>query len=110
VFGRGARPNYFEEDYRRAACTNPLSWKSDGERQGKDKHLGGVSCFFRRVDPRLIDAQCSNGVLWISRPKKRGYISFPPKNYVLMDCNLFYMNIRDNVKQRVENFLKAKTA
>jgi len=106
AFGRNAAPNYFQKDYSTAVCINPLSWSAEGEVEGKDKNLGGVSCFFRRVDRRIVDAQCSNGILWISKPKKRGYISLPPRNYVLMDYNLFYMNIRENVKERIESYLK----
>ncbi len=105
TFGRGAAPNYFQEAHRQAACTNPLSWRTDDKLEARDRHLGGVSCFFRRVDPHLAEAQCAGGILWVSRPKKIGYLSLPPKNYVLMDYNLFYMNVRENVKLRLENYL-----
>ena len=110
TFGRGAAPNYFQNAHNQAVCTNPLSWRTDERQEGRDRHLGGVSCLFRRVDPRLIEAQCAGGILWVSRPKKMGYLSLPPKNYVLMDYNLFYMNIRENVKLRIDSFFRLREA
>jgi len=88
-------------------CTNPITWKRDTVYAGKEKNLGGTSYFFRKIQPAICDAQIHDNLLWIHRPKKLGYTSFV-MHYHLFDYNLFYMNIRENVKLRVDTYLKTK--
>jgi hypothetical protein len=43
-------------------------------------------------------------VLWTDKPRFFGNIFFTSKNYHIADMNLFYLNIRENVKQRVDAY------
>ncbi len=102
TFGWEAQPKYYEN----SVCVNPLSWKNDEEFVGYTSHEGAVPRNFNRVDKNLIGCQCNDGVLWITKPKKMGYEHLAGKSYHIFDFHLFYLNIRKNVKQRVESFLK----
>lgn len=107
TFGRGIRPNYFQDQYRTAVCTNPLTWNKNEEYGDFSKHLGSVTLNFKRIDKNIIDAESTHGVLWIRNRKKLSYIPLPLKNYVVMDIDLFYMNIRMNVKDRIDSYFKS---
>lgn len=87
-------------------CTNPLSWKRDTVFAGREKNSGSVPFTFLTVHYNNVDAQCQDGILWIHTPKGFGYPFFVGGNYHMMDYNLFYLNIRENVKDRINNFLK----
>ncbi len=92
-------------------CTNPLSWTRGNERIGREHNLGSIPLVgpsgLGKVDPRLVGAQCRDGVLWINVPGAPGYdrALFPGSNYHTYDFNLFYMNIRENARRRAESFL-----
>ena len=87
-------------------CTNPLTWKTDTTYAGFDKNLGGIPGSFDRVDIGITDAQVINGYLNVTKPDKSGYHSLGKYNYHIMDYNFFYMNIRENVKQRISSYFE----
>ncbi len=91
--------------YYEGVSVNPLSWKRDSTYVSWGANLGGVLKNYRKIRPGLSDAQNKDGMLWINKPKVFGSIFFSWKSYHVADYNLFYMNIRENVEKRVENFL-----
>jgi hypothetical protein len=102
TFGWGIHPNYFAEAYKAAVCTNPLTWENNGALAGFEKHEGAVSPGFRKIHKNIIAAKCERGVLWIRNRKPVPFFPLPLKNYVIMDFDLFYINVRENVKQRID--------
>lgn len=86
-------------------CTNPLTWRRDSTEAGAELNLGGLPRQFNRIDIGITDARIQGGLLWIHRPKKTGYVRIG-KNYHVSDYNLFYSNIRQNVKERVEAYFR----
>ncbi len=92
-------------------CVNPLSWKFDGEAVDASSNLGAVPItgmrFIDAPHKALTGAQCHEGILWIDRPGEAGYDKalFQGGSYHAYDYNLFYMNIRDNARQRAEAYL-----
>ncbi|MCE9596554.1 MAG: DUF3089 domain-containing protein [Spirochaetia bacterium] len=82
------------------ACTNPISWRHDANLAAAELNLGGVSPDFKKIDPGICSARCSNGVLRISKPERSGY---PDRsgNYHVSDYALFYMNLRENLPERI---------
>ena len=102
TYGWESDPKYY--NYTKAICVNPLTWKKDGKIAGKAEHKGGVPKTFDTIDKQMVSCKCNNGVLWISKPKERGYVMMGGKNYHLVDYNLFYNDIRENVKERVEAY------
>ena len=90
-------------------CVNPLSWKRDTLYASSLLSEGGLPQSFNKVDVGLTDAQISpTGLLWIHRPntttKEYPYIN--AKRFHVLDYNLFYMNMRNNIKLRTETYLR----
>ena len=88
-------------------CANPLSWKCDTAFAGRDKSLGGIPRKYDRLDKGVVAAKVNNGILWIQKPNKKGYFHVG-NNYHVSDYNLFYMNIRTNVKDSVEAYYRLR--
>ena len=87
-------------------CVNPLTWKRDTVLAQVCLNRGSIPYGFAEIDQGIADAQVSpvgNGLLWVH---KKHYKGFPDgKRYHILDYNLFWMNIRENVKQRTETYL-----
>lgn len=103
TFGWNAKSDF--ADYQNSWCTNPLSWKIDGEYAKSDLHLGGINKKMEGVIPNLTGCKCEEGKLYIQKPDVKGFIPIAGKNYHLYDYPLFYMNIRQNVADRLNHFL-----
>jgi Protein of unknown function (DUF3089) len=88
------------------AVVNPLSMSTDEGYVSDATHKGGVLTGFKKTAEKMTDAQIHNGILWIRKPVFRGSRFYRSKNYHIGDYNLFYMNVREDVKQRVNLFLK----
>lgn len=88
-------------------CTNPLTWKTDTEAADYTQNEGGILRRFDRVFPHLVDARCdADGFLRVHEPKAPIAKVIKFQNYHILDYNLFYINIRNNAKLRVEQYLK----
>jgi len=111
--------------------TNPISWKSDNEIADASQHLGAVINEYVKSNFKLnslldkevaeieaarlssiyeneVSSRCgTDGYLYISKPVHRQFrmMLLPGGNYHNYDYSLFYMNLRENVKTRLEAFL-----
>ena len=106
TFKVGFVPDYVPKEATISHVTNPLTWTTDSLHASKSLNKGGVLRDFNQIIPAVTDAQIHNGVLWSNKPQFKGSIFFTTSNYHIADVNLFYMNIRDNVAQRIFAFLK----
>jgi hypothetical protein len=95
-----------DDFFRGYVCTNPLSWTIDTTYQSADKAMGGVPSSFDRLDKGVIDAQVIDGLLMVNHPHYPGYPKIYGNSYHLVDYNLFYLNIRENVKQRIKAYFE----
>ena len=87
---------------------NPLNWESNNhEHVSIEKNAGGVLKNFNKIVPKVVDAQIHNNILWSCKPDVFGKIFFNKKNFHIGDINLFYINIRENIKDRIENYFKS---
>jgi hypothetical protein len=59
---------------------------------------------FNKIYKQTTDAQTHEGVIWVSRPKFPWSFLYSTKNYHVGDINLYYMNVRQNIEQRIENY------
>ena len=98
---RGEKADYF----RSYTCTNPLTWTTDTSYAGIDKNKGGLPSSFSRIDKNACDAQVVDGLLMV-KPAFSGYPKIYGGSYHLVDYNLFYMNIRENVRDRIKAYFK----
>jgi len=88
-------------------CVNPLTWKRDTSYAPSSLNKGGLPQSFDRVDVSLTDAKISpTGLLWAHKPKvtTKNYPSTNSTRFHVIDYNLFYMNIRENIKLRTEQY------
>jgi hypothetical protein len=85
-------------------CINPLTWKMDTNFVEARYDLGSLNHKFK-IDTAEVGTEIRKGVLCISPPKNRGYKTFGT-GYHIYDYSFFYMNIRKNVSQRVDEYLK----
>ncbi len=86
-------------------CINPLTWKQDTSFVDAKYNLGTLNHSFK-IDLDEVGAGIRNGVLRISKPLHKNYKTFGT-GYHIYDYNFFYMNIRKNVQQRVDAYLKS---
>jgi len=92
---------------------NPLSWKRDDKEVSKEENKGALPFTANRIDTGLVGAKLAeSGFVWVHPPLLKPLNHYPGINtfyYHKNDYAFFYMNIRENVKVRVESYLK-KTA
>lgn len=99
-----------KENYK-AVVVNPLTWTTDSLFVNKKNNKGGVLLKFNKIVPHVVNAQIHNNVLWTSKPDVFGKLFFTKKNFHAGDINLFYMNIRQNVRNRIKvHFMNKKNS
>jgi hypothetical protein len=90
----------------KAIVVNPLTWDTTSTRAGLKTNPGSVLKNFNRIKRRVTDAQIHQNVLWSIKPKFFGNFLLKTNNYHIGDINLFYLSIRQNVKQRIAAYWK----
>lgn len=101
---RGFIPAYIAKEKPTSYVTNPLSWRTDTVTVPRSRNAGSVLRDFSKIVPATTDAQVHEGVLWVHRPKFPGSVLFRLKNYHIADINLFYINLRQNIQERILAF------
>jgi hypothetical protein len=86
--------------------TNPLTWTCNGGVADRSLHKGAVlRKYHDGYYPELLDAWVDDGLLRVSKPKIPGVPFLPIRNYHVADYNFFYVNMRLNVGERVNEYL-----
>lgn len=106
-FEKGEIPNKVLAENGDCVCVNPLTWNTSEKWVTKENHLG-IMNGFDKIIPHTVAAgiEPKTKILWVESPEviiegmKKG------KDLHIYDFNLFWMNIRENVKLRVDTFLK----
>lgn len=88
-------------------CVNPLTWNTSEDWISKENHLG-IMNGFDKIIPQTVAAgiEPKTKILWVESPDviitgmKKG------KDLHVYDFNLFWMNIRKNVKLRIDKWLE----
>lgn len=107
TYKRGyTEPVFVAKESFKAIVVNPLSWTSDTSFIPSLKNDGGVLLKFNKIVPHAVNASIHQNVLWTCKPNMFGKIFLTKKNFHVGDINLFYMNIRENVKTRIGAFWK----
>jgi hypothetical protein len=101
-------PPYVEIETDISYVTNPLSWTTSFDFVPKMNNKGSVLSNFSKIIPHTTGAEIHEGVLWIDKPKFPGSAFFKTRNYHIADINLFYINLRENVEERINAFIKKK--
>lgn len=103
-FQNGYTPSFVEKEKEKGLVINPLTWTADDEYASRDMNRGSVLRNFNKIYYDVADAKVNKGILWISNPHFPGSFMLRMKNYHIADINFFYLNIRENLRQRVEKF------
>jgi len=88
-----------------SVCVNPLTWTTSEQWSSPDLHQG-IMTGFETIVPHSVGAgiESTSKILWIDTPVVLNEKKGPIKNYHVWDYNLFWMNIRQNVKLRIDAF------
>ena len=105
-FQSGYIPDFVRKEKRTAWVVNPLTWDTTTSHVPKKSNKGAVLRNFNKVYTDLADAQIKGAVIWINKPAFPGSFFMRMKNYHIADINFFYLNIRENLRQRVQSFKK----
>jgi len=102
--------NTFTEDFSRQfnflgrselETVNPLTWKTTGSVGTSAMHRGAVINDFNSVKPHVLSTQIKSGKLVISSDSDSIEIPDRMENLHVLDINLFYVDIRNNLRTRV---------
>jgi hypothetical protein len=91
---------YMQAETTRSVVTNPLLWNTGNGYAPRSLNTGAILMKFNKL-VKGVDAQVHHNILWVSKPKFFGSIFLKSKNYHIGDINLFYTNIRENVRKRI---------
>ena len=97
-------------------CINPLLWTQSGDYAPARLHLGGVAA--EGLDPDMTPAsmtkqsgaQCSSGLLLVDTPRSKS-LRRPRAvgaKFRTLPSNLFYEDLKQDAKRRVQNLLNTK--
>jgi len=106
TFAKGEIPKGAAAENGNSVCVNPLTWTTSGEWASSELHLG-IMNNFETIVPHTVSAgiEPTTKILWVDTkvdPEgKKGKMT----NYHRWDYNLFWMNIRQNVKERIDAYL-----
>lgn len=90
------------------AVVNPLIWSTNTEPIGKEYHKGALLYNLNKVYTQTFSARAEGSGLWVTRPRFPGSFLYNRKNYHAGDINLFYINVRENLSTRIDQFLGAR--
>ncbi len=105
TFGMDAKIDFLTE-YKNAVVVNPLNWTREPQFVSAATNAGSLSKKSDKLLPKLCGARCGNGVLLIQKPSDKSFTPMAFKNYHLYDYALFYLNIRQNIAERVQQYIK----
>ena len=104
-YAKGEIPKGIEAENGNSLCVNPLTWTLDKQWVSSELHQGIMNSF-ETIVPHTVGAgiEPSSKILWIDTQVMLDKEKKTIKNYHVWDYNLFWLNIRQNVKQRIDAF------
>lgn len=98
----------FRQDAGQLIANNPLNWKTDTTYAPASMNKGSLPRNYKGIDTCIADAKIvENGLLWVHRPlnkTNKDYLYIKSESFHVLEYSLFYMNIRENVKLRVDTW------
>jgi hypothetical protein len=100
----GYMPKYAKRERSPSVTVNPLTWTMTDTLAPRDMNEGAILTRFNHLVPHVTNARIHEGVLWVHRPYFPGSFLLRTRNYHIGDINLFYLNIRENVRTRIRSY------
>jgi hypothetical protein len=109
-YKKGHTDLMLEQENGNSVCVNPITWSTSYAPSEKSEHKGMIGRDMSKPFKGAITAEISpeTNVLWVEVPLMAENQFGKLANYHIADYNLFYLDIRENVKLRVNTFLKKK--
>lgn len=89
-----------------ALVVNPVSWTTDTSTVPRKFHKGALLYNFKRFYKSTHSTTIKGDMIWVSKPRFPGSFLYNTKNYHAGDFNLFYMDIREDVKRRIRLYTR----
>jgi len=104
---KGEMPKRVEPEKGNSICVNPLTWDTSTEWASPALHKG-IMLDFESIVPNTLSAgiEPNSKILWVDIPPPVLEKLEHKKDLHIYDINLFWMNIRENVKLRIDAWLK----
>jgi len=106
TYKEGYTPEFIKQEKFISVVTNPLTWNTGLPLADRSLNTGGVLLNFNKPIKKVANANVGKGLLWTEKPHFFGNFLLRSNNYHIADMNLYYLSIRENVKQRVGAFEK----
>lgn len=105
TFKKGYDASFIDEEDP-ILVTNPLNWTTEKNNYiGKKYHRGAVLDDISKPPvSEMVGAEIYKGILWVDKPKFKGSFFYPFSNFHRGDFNIFYVDVRENAKQRLNAF------
>ena len=105
TYKRNKLPNDYETWYKGRIVSNPITW--DNQKSSIYADYRGVHHGEKIVYPNSMKIEVIDGMIWSRTPKVPKRILFSlVKDYHFADINLFWEDIRQNSKLRIQEYLK----
>lgn len=104
TYKTGFTPPLILKEENKAIVTNPLTWNEEPALADAGLNKGGILLNFNKIVPGVASAKIEGNVLWTNKPRFFGNIFYTTKNYHVGDINLYYLNIRENLKLRTSSY------
>jgi hypothetical protein len=106
TYKKNYEPDFVAKEKGTCLITSPLTWAISTQYAGNTLNKGSVLLNFNKVRTHVTGSEIHDGILWIDRLHLPGGFLIRKKNFHIGDINLFYVNIRNDVKRRVTNYRK----
>lgn len=103
---KGFVPAILKDEKGNAYATNPLTWTTNDTYAARKMNNGSILKRFNKLYLHTTDAQVSNGLLYVHRPRFPWSFLYFTRNYHIGDINLYYSNIRQNITTRLNMYRK----
>ncbi len=103
---RSFNESYYPKTWRygsNISSVNPISFSTDSIWSTKDQHMGILMPNQKIRFKKTISASNHLGMLWVKFPNNIIFNRFKSNNYHRADFNLYWMNMRTNLKLRLKH-------
>jgi hypothetical protein len=106
TFRKGYEPEFIRQEKGNSYVTNPLTWQTNEDYAPRELNEGAVLLKFNEISKASADAQIHDGIIWIHKPHFPGSFFYLARNYHVADINLYWMNVRINLRSRIAKYWK----
>jgi len=104
TYKEGYTPPFIEKEKFDVIVTNPLTFTKSIPNASWNANKGGVLTNFNKLAKGVAEAKLTDKILWTAKPKIFGSFLVKDPNYHIGDYNLYYVNVRENVIERMKAF------